>query len=124
MAGKIPYVLFIILAFLLGSCDIGIDPDRLAEKHAIPSENHPYAGFWKFDNCDDDWGLAISPAQTKTYFISFCGPGGCFKEGTYWPETDITHDKQIRLIDANRMEIGSADGFRLIVRCSGRTTKP
>src|SRR5437773_5469636 len=73
-------------------------PDRTAEELAVRSEDYPLAGFWKIKK-SDEWGLAIAPAGDGYYSISFCGPGGCFKPGTYRPNSKIIGDSSYRVIN-------------------------
>ncbi|MGR6874194.1 hypothetical protein ACU6U9_18240 [Pseudomonas sp. HK3] len=49
------------------------------EKQGKPSKTHPLGGFWKRD-LKNDHGLAIGKAPRGLYFISFCGPSGCFEK--------------------------------------------
>lgn len=95
------------------------DPDRIAEKTAIPSETHPLAGFWKYD-ANDNFGLAISPAEGNLYSVSFCGPGGCFKPGTYRPNTTIALDGDYQVISNDTIRVRGADGWSTITRSCGR----
>jgi hypothetical protein len=96
------------------------DPNRTAEALAVASTTHPFAGFWKRPGCTDRFGFAISPAGPSTYFVSFCGPGGCFRPGTYLPETPLVNDTQYRIIDNDSIEIDGSDGFSRFVRCERR----
>ena len=94
---------------------------REAELAAIASPAHPFAGFWKVENCDDEFGLAVSPAgRPGFYSVSFCGPGGCFKPGTYRPNTTITGDRAYRVLDKDAIDVRGSDGFSRYVRCPGR----
>jgi hypothetical protein len=78
---------------------------------------YPLTGFWKSD-CHENFGLAIEPvAQPKTYSVSFCGPGGCFKPGTYRPSTTIAGDPDYRVVDENTIEVKGRDGFLRYFRC-------
>lgn len=100
-------------------------PSREAELTAIPTADHPYAGFWKSNDCTDRWGLAISPSSSPgLYSVSFCGPGGCFTPGTYRPETTLTNDEKYWVIDVNTIEVGGCGkfegSFTRYVRCPGR----
>lgn len=118
---KTPVRLFAMCAILgLASCIDSHDPDRTAEKTAVPDDAHPLAGFWKEPGCTDNFGLAIAPAGGKTYSISFCGPGGCFKPGTYRPNTTLVDDPAYKVVDANTIEVKGADGFSKYVRCAKR----
>jgi hypothetical protein len=56
------------------------------------------AGFYK-DKASENFGWAIGPNEDGTYYISFCGPGGCFKPGTYLPNTTIVNDPNYEVID-------------------------
>ncbi len=74
------------------------DPDRAAEKMAIPTDEFPLAGFYKV-KATENFGFAIGPTEDRKYYISFCGPGGCFKPGTYFPNTTILDDQNYQIID-------------------------
>ena len=84
---------------------------------ASGSSTHPLAGFWKDGHCDDDFGLAIAPAQGDTYSVSFCGPGGCFEPGTYRPNSTIVGDPTYRVLSNNAIEVSTANGFQSYIRC-------
>ena len=94
-------------------------PDRTAEEAAVPSEEYPLAGFWKEDEADA-WGLAIAPAGDGYYSISFCGPGGCFKPGTYRPNSKIVGDGAYRVINDICIEVAGRDGFARYKRAVSR----
>ncbi len=79
------------------------DPGRTAEKMAVPTDEFPLAGFYK-DKPMEDFGFAIGPNENGTYYISFCGPGGCFKPGTYLPDTTIVDDSNYEVIDNNTIK--------------------
>lgn len=98
------------------------EPNWDAEQHAQRSDEHPLAGFWKEGGCDDDWGLAIGPMQKGTYYVSFCGPGGCFSRTDYRPETTIYDDPQYRVVDQNTIEVKGRVDFSTYHRCPGRAT--
>ena len=97
-----------------------LDKERAAEKAAVPSTTHPYAGFWKQPGCADRFGLAIAPAEGALYSVSFCGPGGCFERGTYRPNTKLVGDSAYRIIDKDTIEVRTAVGFSRYVRCAQR----
>jgi hypothetical protein len=80
------------------------------------------SGFWK-DHCEDDFGLKIESAGGDLYSISFCGPGGCFKPGTYRPNSPIFGDQAYRVIDGNTLEVLGGDGFSTSYRCPGPAAK-
>jgi hypothetical protein len=111
-------VVFTLVSIKLGN-DPTSDPDRIAEKTAIPSEAHPLAGFWKYD-ANDNFGLAIAPAEGNLYSVSFCGPGGCFKPGTYRPNTPIAGDGDYQVVTNDTIRVRGADGWSTITRSDGR----
>ena len=104
-----------------------ITPHWDVERDAVPSATHPYGGFWKSDP-GDDWGLAIGPYEADTYYVSFCGPGGCFAkgEGLYRPITSLTNDPDFyTVIDLNTIEVGNSESSKTYFRSEGRAlTKP
>lgn len=87
------------------------------ERNAVKSETHPYAGFWKDENCNDNFGWAIGPIDESTYYVSFCGPNGCFKEGEYRPNTSLTNDPKYNIVDMNTIDFWSRSGWSTHVRC-------
>ena len=96
------------------------DPNWHIEKQAKPSRFHPLGGFWK-KNKKHDHGLAIGRADDETYFISFCGPGGCFDKGIYRPDSKIEGDPAYRVIDENNIEVKGKKGFEKYYRVKSRT---
>jgi hypothetical protein len=83
----------------------------------VPSTEYPLTGFWK-NSCTENFGLAIKPAaEPRIYSVTFCGPGGCFKPGTYRPNTAIVDDPAYRVIDQETIEVEGHDGFSRYVRC-------
>lgn len=114
-------VITLLLSSAIISCGEDThDPLRTAEKSAIAAPSHPYAGFWKRPGCTDDFGLAIAPAGAGLYSVSFCGPGGCFKPGTYRPNTPLVGDSEYRPLDKDTIEVNGLDGFAKYVRCDKR----
>lgn len=116
--------LFAIGAFALTLAQSSEDR-RLAERTAIASADHPFAGFWKPYDCTKPWGLAIAPAGSPgLYSVSFCGPGGCFEPGTYRPNTTLVNDASMYwVIDPDTIEVKKCDGTEQAtryVRCPGR----
>ena len=97
------------------------DPYWHVEKNAVASQSHPLAGFYKSENCKDPWGWAVGPIGTDKYYISFCGPGGCFPEGTYRPNTTIYNDSDYEVVDKDTIKMKSKNGWKIAVRCNGRT---
>jgi len=96
------------------------EPNWYVEENAVQSASHPLAGFWKEEGCNDAWGWAIGPVEPKIYYISFCGPGGCFKEGTYRPNTTLVDDPLYKIVDDNTILFKSNGDWSKHVRCSGR----
>lgn len=111
-------VVYALVSIQLG-VDSSHDPDRVAEKTAIPSESHPMAGFWK-SNPSNNFGLAIAPAEDKLYSVSFCGPGGCFKPGTYRPDTLLVGDEDYQIVADDTLLIRSRDGWSTYKRAASR----
>ena len=94
------------------------EPNWYVERNAVKSKSHPYAGFWKDENCKDNFGWAIGAAGNGLYYVSFCGPGGCFKEGTYRPNTDLITDATYDVVDENKIYFWSqGSGWSTHVRC-------
>ena len=96
------------------------DPSRNSANvaaHIDRKPELPFSGFWKGE-CGEDFGLAIEPSPNgSNYSVSFCGPGGCFKPGTYRPDTSLINDPKYKIVDNNTIEVSSRDGFSRYVRC-------
>jgi hypothetical protein len=79
--------------------------------------NYPLTGFWKV-SCSDNLGLLIEPSKKSgKYSVSFCGPGGSFKPGTYRPDTTILNDPMYRVLNNDTIECKGQDGFSKYMRC-------
>ncbi|MBK7664171.1 MAG: hypothetical protein IPJ21_11610 [Sterolibacteriaceae bacterium] len=78
--------------------------------------DYPMVGFYRGD-CADNFGLAIAPAENGLYSVTFCGPGGCFKPGSYRANTRLTGDPAYRVIDGDVIEVRGRDGFSRYRRC-------
>jgi hypothetical protein len=115
-------VLSLLATVLAGALVACRPPDRRAEDTAVPTAEHPLAGFWKSGGCADQFGLAIAPAG-GLYSVSFCGPGGCFAPGTYRPNTSIVNDSNYRVLDNNTIEVAGRGGFTKYVRCPSRVNR-
>jgi hypothetical protein len=89
------------------------------ERDAQPSEKHPYGGFWKI-RPQDEFGFAIGPVGADSYYVSLCGPGGCFAKGEYRPITKLVGDPAYRIVDSNTIEVNGTDGFTAFHRSAGR----
>ena len=85
------------------------DPNWHIENEAKPSKKFPLGGFWKKSK-NRDHGIAIGPSDDGKYFVTFCGPGGCFEKGTYRPNTSIDGDPNYRVIDENTIEVKDKKG--------------
>jgi hypothetical protein len=94
-------------------------PNWQVEQDARPSDTHPYGGFWKV-HAQDEFGLAIGPAGADSYYVSFCGPSGCFAKGEYRPITKLVGDPAYRILDSNTIEVNSKDAFTPFHRSAGR----
>ena len=94
-------------------------PNWEVEQAGQPSDTHPYGGFWK-ERAQDEFGLAIGPAGADSYYVSFCGPGGCFAKGEYRPITKLAGDPGYRIVDSNTIELNGKDGFTAFHRSTGR----
>lgn len=117
-------IIALVLMCVLAGCSRGIDRTRKAERLAVPSSEYPLAGFWK-EKPSYEFGLAIAPAGNGFYSISFCGPGGCFKPGTYRPNSKIYGDTAYKVIDANTIDVLGAGGLSRYYRFPSRTaTQP
>ena len=95
------------------------DPNWHIEKQAKSSKSHPLGGFWKI-NQKHNHGLAIGKASKDLYYISFCGPGGCFEKGIYRPNSTIEGDPNYRVIDKNTIEVNGKKGFERYTRAKAR----
>jgi hypothetical protein len=87
------------------------------ESYLRPTAERPLIGFWKVA-CSDNFGIAIDAQQEGLYSVSFCGPGGCFKPGTYRPNTRLIDDPDYRVIDQSTLEVRGLRGFERYSRCS------
>lgn len=120
--GTMIRVLLIVLILVVGILLLWkfYSGDFTAEQSAIRTQEYPLAGFWKAPNCSVNYGLAIASVGNKLYSVTFCGPGGCYKPGTYRPNTPIIGDDAYRVIDANKIEVGTPSGNFAYVRCLSR----
>jgi len=111
--------LALLFALLIAGCGSKTNPNWEVETDAKPSISHPYGGFWKTDP-KDTFGLAIGPYDESRYYVSFCGPGGCFAKGSYRPITTLKDDSAYRIIDANTIEVKGHNGVTTYYRSDGR----
>ncbi|MBP6528551.1 MAG: hypothetical protein KA260_00425 [Burkholderiales bacterium] len=90
-----------------------------------PDRTKNFTGLWK-EKCDDTHGLHIAHAGADgKYSISFCGPGGCFKPGTYRDDSFITSDKNYKVVSDTEIGVrGRGDQYASYVRCSTESTPP
>jgi hypothetical protein len=81
---------------------------------------YPLTGFWK-GNCSNNGGLLIEPTkEVGIYSISPCGVRGCYRPGTFHPNSSISNDPKYRIIDNNTIvliEYGGESATRYI-RCN------
>ena len=94
------------------------DTSASVEKKLSYSDRQPLIGFWK-ESCNQDFGLAIDgvAGQPDMYSISFCGPGGCFKPGTYRPNSRIVDDPSYNVISSEQLEVRGLDGSSMYHKC-------
>lgn len=90
--------------------------------HAGTTQSVDFTGMWKED-CQEKFGLQIKPAGDDLYSVSFCGPGGCFKPGSYRPNTKIVGDPLYEQVSESKLKIKQADGtVALFSKCSADPT--
>jgi len=89
---------------------------RNIEQFIVYDPAFPFIGFWKSD-CTDNSGLAIEKTEDGLYSVTHCGPGGCFKPGTYRPNTTLVNDPLYKIIDNNTIEVKGNAGCRTSYRC-------
>ena len=90
--------------------------------HAGITRAVDFTGIWKED-CQEKFGLQIKPAGDGFYSVSFCGPGGCFKPGSYRPNTRIVGDPMYESVSESKLRIKNADGsLMLFNKCSSDPT--
>ncbi|MFH1017478.1 MAG: hypothetical protein V1798_04755 [Pseudomonadota bacterium] len=95
------------------------DPGKNSQNVAqsIPYDTaYPLSGFWKLD-CGRNFGIAIQRAGNNQYSVSFCGPGGCFKPGTWMPNTTIVNDPEFQVINNDTLKLKGSKGFDEWHRC-------
>ncbi len=79
---------------------------------------YPFIGFWRTD-CSHNRGLIINKVGNGLYSVSFCGPKGSFKPGTYRPNTPLAGDPNYRIIDNDTIMVKGRSGFQTYHRCAG-----
>lgn len=105
--------------FVISKIDTN-DPGKNSEnitKFLKQDPEYPFIGFWK-SHCSDNFGLSIDKAGSGLYSVSFCGPGGCFKPGTYRPNTKIIGDPAYRVIDDRTIQVHGVNGYSIYKRCT------
>jgi hypothetical protein len=77
-----------------------------------------YAGLWK-KNCQDEFGLRISPLRDGLYSVSFCKSEHCSAPGAYRPDSRIDNDPMYDVLSGSRIKVRHQDGsFTNYVRCA------
>lgn len=77
-----------------------------------------FTGIWK-SNCDDYWGVLITPAEGELYAVTFCGLSGCLEPGAWMPDTRIEGDPLYQVDSATRIRIKRNDrGYFTYNKCS------
>lgn len=108
-----------IIGFFIGSNIYKNDPGKDSSnitKSLVKDPAYPFIGFWK-NHCNEGFGLAIDKAGDGFYSVSFCGPGGCFKPGTYRPNTKLLGDSSYKIIDDDTIQVQGVDGYTSYKRC-------
>lgn len=83
-------------------------------------ESPDFSGVWKAD-CEDYWGVLITPAPDAQYALTFCGLSGCLAPGSWTADTRIAGDPMYRLDSPRRLGIRRRDGgYFDYVKCSDR----
>jgi len=91
--------------------------------HASSKVGADYSGFWRTD-CDNAFGLQIIRAPGNLYSVSFCGPGGCFRPGTYLPNTPIDGDSMYEVVNEAEIRLKVKDGTAMAYRKCTNDTHP
>ncbi len=103
--------------------DPRIDPGKTSQniRNTAPlkaTSRHPLAGFWE-TACGSEFGLAIAATDSDLYSVSFCGPGACYKPGTFAPNTPIRGDTNYRVDGPNTLSVKTKDDkFNVHTRCT------
>lgn len=108
---------FVVLIFSFSKADTN-DPGKNSSniaKFLKRDPQYPLVGFWE-NHCSDNFGLSIAEAGNGFYSVSFYGRG-CFKPGTYRPNTKIVGDSEYKIIDNNTIQVRGVDGLSTYKRC-------
>lgn len=82
------------------------------------SEPQDFSGVWKAD-CEDYWGVLITPAPDAQYALTFCGLSGCLAPGSWTANTRIADDPMYQVGSSRRLGIRRRDGgYFDYVKCS------
>jgi len=117
---KIATSIILIFLFSVSKClALEIDTD-ITSRNVLEilekDDRYPFIGFWK-TNCSHQRGLIINKAGNGLYSVSFCGPKGSFKPGTYRPNTPLTGDPNYKIIDNDTIKVKTRSGFHTYHRC-------
>ncbi len=111
--------LLVTLVSLMVYSSFRYDPNWHVVEQAVASTDHPLAGFWKRESCDEPWGWAIGPAEADSYYVSICAPGGCqTSAGQEATTTTITDDPDFFVINLNTMRYQFDGDWVTLVRCA------
>jgi hypothetical protein len=88
--------------------DKGKDSSNI-ELFLKPDPEYPLVGFWKV-KCKNSYGIAIDKVGNGFYSISFCGPGGCFKPGSWTPNSQLINDPGYRIVNNDTIEMKQQGG--------------
>lgn len=82
------------------------------------AEPQDFSGVWKAD-CEDYWGVLITPAPEAQYALTFCGLSGCLDPGSWTTNTRIAGDPMYQVDSPRRLRIRRHDGgYFAYVKCS------
>lgn len=114
--GFLSILVALVVLMLYGS--IRHDPNWHVVEDAVATSAHPFAGFWKQDNCAEPWGWAIGPARPDSYYVSFCAPGGCQEQPAVDANTtSIVDDPDYLVVNLNAMRYRFEGEWITLVRC-------
>ena len=73
-------------------------------------------------NCKGKTGLAIIPSkdessEAESYYISFCGRGGCMPPTKERPNTTIVGDPKYNVINADHIQIFEDHEWKDYIKC-------
>lgn len=114
----------LIVGILMGYLFVLNSPDSSrnssnASQSLNRASGYPLTGFWK-GSCSADYGLLIEPTKVvRVYSVSPCGVRGCYRPGTFHPNSTISNDPKYHVVDNNTIVIYDYGGERATqyIRC-------